>query len=164
MSVNISLDELLGYTDHERAKWRVWLGEDPSRLAVPFQPGGKFPTIGSLFDHVFLVERRHLSRLEGATPPDASGVAPGDVTALFEYADLVRADLRAYLTALSEADAASPMEISVTSGSYRMTRLTLSTHILVHEMRHLAQISYAARLAGLEPPGKHDFFYFREIR
>ena len=163
MSVNIGLDELLGYTDHERAKWRAWLGEEPSRLAIPFQPGGKFPTIGSLFDHVFLVERRHLSRLEGATPPDASGVVPGDVTALFEYADLVRADLRAFLTALSETDASSAMEISVTSGSYRMTRLTLLVHMLVHEIRHLAQISYAARLAGHEPPGKHDFFYFREL-
>jgi uncharacterized damage-inducible protein DinB len=163
VSVNLGFDELLGYTDHERAKWRAWLAEDPSRLAIPFQAGGRFPTVGSLFDHVFLVERRHLSRLEGATPPAESGVAQDNVTALFEYADLVRADLRAFVTALPAADAASPMEIAVASGSYRMTMLTLLIHMLVHEVRHLAQIAYAVRLAGQEPPGQHDFFYFREL-
>jgi uncharacterized damage-inducible protein DinB len=67
------------------------------------------------------------------------------------------------MAALQDAEAASPMEISVASGSYRMTRLALLIHMLVHEVRHFAQISYAVRLAGLEPPGKHDFFYFREL-
>jgi len=41
-----------------------------------------------------------------------------------------------------------------------MTRRRLVTHILLHEIRHLAQLAYAARLAGVEPPGQHDIFYF----
>jgi uncharacterized damage-inducible protein DinB len=43
-----------------------------------------------------------------------------------------------------------------------MTRHKLTTHILLHEVRHLAQIALAARLAGIEPPGLHDYFYFAE--
>jgi len=164
MSVSIALDELLGYSDNERIKWRAWFTEDPVRLAIPFQPGGRFPTLGSLLDHVFLVERRHLSRLEGATPPATSGVAADDVQALFEYSDLVRADLRAFLAALDDAEAGKPLVIAVMSGSFRMTKLTLATHILLHEARHLAQLAYAARLAGHEPPGQHDYFYSKELR
>ena len=74
MSITAGLPELLAYSDHERAKWRAWIEADPSRLALPFQEGARFPTVGSVLDHIFLVERRHLARMEGATPPESTGV------------------------------------------------------------------------------------------
>ena len=165
MNVAVSLASLLAYSDFERQKWREWLDANPSRLALAFQPGGRFPDIASLFDHLFLVERRHLSRLEGAVPPSATGVPPGDVAALFDYAELVRADFRAYLDALDEETAMTPIVITglQSSGDITMSRRRLITHILLHEIRHLAQIAYAARLAGHEPPGQHDLFYFGEF-
>jgi uncharacterized damage-inducible protein DinB len=43
-----------------------------------------------------------------------------------------------------------------------MTRGKLALHIVLHETRHLAQVALAARLAGHEPPGSHDYFYFSE--
>lgn len=162
MSAAVELRELLDYSDHERRKWRDWIASMPTRLEIPFQASGRFPTVGSLFDHIFLVERRHLSRLEGGTPPDSTGVAAGDWTALFEYADLVRADLRTYIADLDEDEARHAMTIVVQSGTETMTRRWLATHILLHEIRHLAQIAYAARHVGQEPPGRHDLFYFRE--
>ena len=160
MSVAVELHELLDYSDHERQKWRQWIAADPRRLDIPFQAGGRFPTFASLLDHVFLVERRHLSRLQGATPPDSSGVRPGDLTALFEYADLVRADFRRYLADLDSVAAQQPLTIVAQSGTQTMTKRRLAIHILLHEIRHVAQMAYAARSAGQEPPGQHDFFYF----
>jgi uncharacterized damage-inducible protein DinB len=162
MSISVELRELLDYSDHERAKWRKWIADDPARLALPFQAGGRFPTIGTLFDHVFLVERRHLSRLEGGTPPESTGVTPGDWDELFEYGDLVRADCRRYLADLDAEEARQSMTIVVQSGPATMTKRRLATHILLHEVRHLAQIAFAVRSAGLEPPGQHDLFYFAE--
>ena len=44
-----------------------------------------------------------------------------------------------------------------------MSRRRLTSHILLHEIRHLAQVAYAARLAGHEPPGEHDIFYFGDF-
>lgn len=162
MSAAIELRELLDYTDHERDKWRAWIAEDPRRLALPFQPGARFPTLGSLLDHVFLVERRHLARLQGGTPPDATGVPPSDWTALFDYAALVRSDLRRYIAETTPAEAAQIMTVAAQSGTQTMTRRRLAAHILLHEIRHLAQIALAVRLAGQEPPGRHDLFYFPE--
>ena len=162
MSTSVELRELLDYSDHERAKWREWIGADPARLQVGFQADGRFPTIGALFDHIFLVERRHLARLQGSTPPDSSGVKAGDWTALFQYADLVRADLRRYLADLGEDEARQSMTIVAQSGTQMMTKRRLATHIMLHEIRHLAQIAYAVRNAGQEPPGQHDLFYFAE--
>ena len=160
--IGLELRELIAWSDHERAKWRAWIEADPTRMALPFQPGARFPTIGSLFDHIFLVERRHLCRLEGGTPPEATGVAPDDWAGLFDYADLVRADLSKYVAELDENEARQTMTIVAQSGTQTMTRRWLAAHIILHEARHLAQIAYAVRASGQEPPGRHDIFYFGE--
>jgi uncharacterized damage-inducible protein DinB len=162
MSVALELAALMAYSDQERAKWRTWIEADPARLSIPFQRGGRFPTVGSLLDHVFLVERRHLSRMQGRELPDKTGVPAGDWHALLAYADASRADLRSYLSGLSDQTAGTWMTFTVSSGTFTMTRRKLASHILLHEIRHLAQVAYAARLAGHEPPGEHDFFYAPE--
>lgn len=159
MSISIGLDALLDYSDHEREKWRQWLAGDPARGSLPLQQTGRFPSIFALLDHVFLVERRHLARLEGAVPPDSTGVKAGDLSGLFEYAALVRADFRRYVTDTNDRRAQERMTVTLQDSSFSMTRQTLATHIVVHEVRHLAQLALAVRLAGLEPPGEHDYFY-----
>jgi uncharacterized damage-inducible protein DinB len=87
-------------------------------------------------------------------------VAQGDITALFDYAALVRADLRRYVSELTDAGAAEMMSVNIQGGSFPMTRRRLATHIVLHEVRHLAQLALAARLAGHPPPGEHDLFYY----
>jgi uncharacterized damage-inducible protein DinB len=163
MSITLRLEKLIDYSDHERDKWREWIAADSARLQIPFQPGGRFPTLASLLDHIFLVERRHLARLEGGTPPETTGVAAGNWEALFEYASLVRADFRRYVASVDAVRADEMMEFSVSTGPCRMTRRKLALHIVLHETRHLAQAALAVRTAGLEPPGNHDLFYFTEF-
>jgi len=162
MSVSIELDHLLDYSDAERAKWKAWIAADPARLQIPFQAGGRFPTAWHLLEHVFLVERRHLARLEGGVPPDATGVAPGDWEALFDYADLVRADFRRFVSDLDEEACAKALTLTVPSGTFTISCRKLSVHILLHEVRHLAQMAYAARVAGHAPSGQHDYLYAPE--
>jgi uncharacterized damage-inducible protein DinB len=160
MSVLLDLTELLDYSDYERCKWKEWIAADSRRLDIPFQRDGRFPTIGSLFDHTFLVERRHLARLQGGTPPGATGVAHGDWKALFEYAELVRADFRKYLADVDQPETLEPITIVAQSATRTMARRQLATHIVLHEVRHMAQIAFAVRASGAVPPGDHDLFYF----
>ena len=162
MSVALELAALMAYSDQERGKWRTWIEADPARLTIPFQRGGRFPTVASVLDHIFLVERRHLTRMQGDQLPEKTGVSPDDWEALLAYADTARADLRHYLGELTEQSAGQWMTFTVPSGTFTMTRRKLASHILLHEIRHLAQIAYAARLAGHEPPGEHDFMYAPE--
>jgi len=162
MSVALELAALMTYSDQERGKWRTWIEADPTRLSIPFQQGGRFPTVGSVLDHIFLVERRHLTRMQGGELPEKTGVQSGDWHSLLAYADAARTDLRGYLGGLTEQTAGQWMTFTVPSGTFTMTRRKLASHILLHEIRHLAQVAYAARLAGHEPPGEHDFFYAPE--
>jgi uncharacterized damage-inducible protein DinB len=161
MSMHVPFEPLLDYSDHERRKWRDWLAADARRMTTVLQPGGRFPTAAELLDHVFLVERRHLCRLEGGTPPDETGVPAGDWERLFEYGGLVRADLRRYVSDLTDAAAEGMISFTAVGvGPMTMSRRRLLTHIFLHETRHLAQLALAARTSGIEPPGKHDLFFF----
>lgn len=160
MSVSLALTELLDYSDYERGKWKAWVQADPARLNLPFQAGARFPTVWSMLEHIFLVERRHLARLEGGTAPESTGVAPGDWAALVEYADLVRADLRQYVAGLDDTEAATTFSFTTPMGTFTTSRRKLATHILLHELRHWAQVAHAARVAGVAPPGEHDMLFF----
>jgi uncharacterized damage-inducible protein DinB len=160
MSANVDFQNLLAYTDHERAKWKTWLAADPARLAIPFQDGGRFPTVGSLLNHVFWVEERHLARLEGTPVPDTTGVPNDDVNALYEFGDRVRRNLRRFVTTTDDRRMNEPITFTLRDGPpLTVLRRKLAAHILLHEIRHLAQIAYAVRVAGQEPPGEHDYFF-----
>jgi uncharacterized damage-inducible protein DinB len=164
MSLTVPVGDLLDYSDHERRKWREWLAADPGRLTLALQPGGRFPTAAALLDHIFLVERRHLARLEGGTPPGSTGIPPDDIDALFDYGRLVRADFRRYVADLDDEQAAGTLQVVLSNGTFTLTRRKLATHIVLHEVRHLAQLALAARLAGHAPPGEHDLFYCPDVR
>jgi uncharacterized damage-inducible protein DinB len=161
--LSLSLDELFAYTDEERGKWRVWLEANPAATDLRLQPDGRFATVGALIDHIFLVEARHLARLQGTPVPEASGVGAGDAVALFAYAARTRDALRAYTARLDDVEAQKPRDFAVQSGSYRMTPRKLLLHICVHEIRHWAQVALGVRQAGLAPPGNHDFFYSKAV-
>lgn len=160
MTAGIGFDELLAWSDHERRKWKAWIAADPQRLAMPFQPRGRFPTVGALLEHLFFVERRHLSRMQGAVPPEASGIPPGDWQALLEYADLVRADLHEYVAGMTEEEGGGTVTFKLPTGPLSITRRRLTAHVLLHEARHLAQLAHTVRLAGFDPPGDHDYLFF----
>ena len=59
MSLTLTFDELLRYTNAERDKWRRGSRRIRTRWKSSVQPGGRLPTVGKLIDHIFLVERRH---------------------------------------------------------------------------------------------------------
>ena len=160
MSLTISLDELLAWTAEERAKWLPWFRDNPTALDAAVQPDGRFPTVASLLEHVFLVEVRHTRRLQRLDLPGHTGVDTGDIEGLFGYAERGRDGVHLFLTTLSNDDATTPRDVVVQSGgSFSMTPRKLLFHMALHEVRHWAQIAAAVRMAGFTPPGDHDLFY-----
>ena len=163
MTLTITLDELLAWTEEERAKWLPWLKANPGALDVAVQPGGRFPTVAALIDHIFLVEHRHTLRLQGKELPAQSGIAAGDVDALYEYAARGREGVRRYLPTLNQNDINVPRDVVVASGTYPLSPRKLLFHMVLHEVRHWAQIAAAVRAAGHAPPGDHDLFYSKAL-
>jgi len=159
MPLTIAFDELMRYTNAEREKWRHWLGDHGTALEAPVQPGGRLPTVGKLIDHIFLVERRHLQRLTSQPLSESTGLTGNNASPLFDYGASVRRELEKYVADLGDDEADTLRTFEVREKQWPMTPRKLLFHILLHEMRHWAQVALAARLAGFEPPGDHDLFY-----
>ena len=163
MALHLSFDELLRFTSDEREKWRRWLQSHPDAMDATLQPGGRFPTVGKLIDHVFLVERRHLQRLTGDPLGGSTGLTGNNAPPLFDYGASVRRELEQFAELIDEDEANEPRPIVLHEQTVGLPRKLLF-HILVHEIRHWAQVALAVRLAGFEPPGEHDLFFSRALR
>jgi uncharacterized damage-inducible protein DinB len=162
--VNLAYAELLRYTGDERDKWRSWFATRPEALEAPVQPGGRLPTVGKLIDHIFLVEQRHLQRLLELKPSEQTGLTGNNAAPLFDYGASVRRELEQYVGDLDEDQADQARAFVVREQNWTMTPRKLLFHILLHEIRHWAQVALAVRLAGFEPPGDHDLFFSRALK
>jgi len=163
--MQLAFDELLRYTNEEREKWRGWFATHTDAMDVELQPGGRFGTVGTLIDHMFLVERRHLQRLRGAPLDTQTGLSGRHSPPLFDYGASVRRELEQFTEDLDDEAADEPRKITVQSGGeFVMTPRKLLFHCLLHETRHWAQIALAVRRAGLDPPGNHDLFYSKALK
>ena len=150
--LTLTYDELLRYTLEERDKWRRFFSSHPQSMETPFQPGGRFSTVGKLIDHIFLVERRHVQRLRGEPLADRTGLTGNNAPPLFDYGASVRRELEQYAGELDEDVAGQIRTFEVRDQQWPMTARKLLFHVLMHEIRHWAQIAMAVRLAGFEPP------------
>jgi len=163
-SLNLTFDELLRYTTGEREKWRTWLSTHPEAMETTVQPGGRLPTVGKLIDHIFLVERRHIQRLMREPLSSSTGLTGSNVAPLFDYGASVRRELEQLADDLDPDVADEVRILEVRERQWPVSARKLLFHILVHEIRHWAQVAMAIRLAGLDPPGDHDLFFSNALR
>jgi uncharacterized damage-inducible protein DinB len=159
----LGYDELLRYTNGERDKWRAWFAEHPGAIEASVQPGARFGTVGKLIDHIFLVERRHLQRLNAQPLVEHTGLTGNNAAPLFDYGASVRRELEQYVDNLTD-DPDQVRTFDIRGVPMQMTTRKLLFHILIHETRHWAQIAAAVRVAGFEPPGDHDLLFSKALR
>ena len=162
--LTLAFDELLRYTLEDREKWRTFFAVHPQAMEIPLHPGGRFSTVGKLIDHIFLVERRHVQRLRGEPLADRTGLTGNNAPPLFDYGASVRRELEHYVGELDDDVAGQIRVFEVRDQQWSMSARKLLFHVLMHEVRHWAQIALAIRLAGLDPPGDHDLFFSGALR
>ena len=166
MSLTFSFDEFLDYTAEEREKWERWFADKPASIyAARVQDEGNFPTVWQLMDHIFMVEKRHTQRLANETPlVETTGVHEPDVAAIFAWGRAARERFQRAFGSLSEAEASTPRSFLVMGKTYSFTPRKLAFHVMMHEVRHWAQIATAVRNAGFPPPGQPDLIFSRAMK
>jgi len=159
MTFPFSLDDLLAYSDWDRARWRDWfLEKGPDALSVGLGPNadGRFNTIGELIRHIFSAEKRYVERVLKVPLSDTSVVPAGDAEALFHFGQESRRALRELLATAPNTEWDAPREMPVGKQLLKVTARAMIIQATTHELRHWAQIATLLRLAGYAA-GSHDY-------
>ena len=161
MPIHLSLDELMDYTDWERQKWHDWLrqrGEQVLKLSAGPHGDGRFQTVGDLIKHIFSAETRYVDRLSNRPLTDTASVPTDDVEALFQFGQQSRKGLRELVETLPAQEWEVPNDFTILKYFLRATPRKIVVHVLMHEIRHWAQIGTVLRLNGF-PCDFQDFLF-----
>ena len=159
MAFPFAIDDLLAYTDWDRAQWHAWFRQQgPAALAVGLGPNsdGKIKNAGELVRHIFGAEWRYVDRVRGAEPRDLGSVRADDVEALFALGRESRQALRDLLKELPTARWDTLQEIKLGPNPRQITLRTMIVQAITHEIRHWAQLATLLRIEG-KKTGAHDF-------
>ncbi len=152
----LTFRELLDYTAGENARWEAWFAAAPDALDLTYADG-RLATVRGVVHHVFVVERRHSERLLGRPVSDYGDVPAAPDAALFAAGREARAMLEEFLASATAADLAAVIEFdTLSAGRQRATKRKLAGHVLVHGVRHWAQLAAHLRAAGRPTGWAHD--------
>ncbi len=161
MSPGVAITDLLDYTDWERQTWLEWLRQrGPAALEIGAGPhgDGRFQRVGELLRHIFSAEKRYVERLSGLPVTDAASIPLDDIEALFQFGQQSRHALRQFTEKLPPEDWDAAKEFKVLNSSVTATPRKVVAHVLLHEIRHWAQIATILRWNGMTAEF-HDFLF-----
>ena len=161
MAVQLSLDDLIGYTDWERQKWHERLrqqGDTVLKTSIGPHGDGRFATVGELMRHIFSAEKRYVERLGERPLTDTSLVAADNLEALFQFGRQSREELKDFVEVFPAENWDVPFEFKLMNSVLRVTPKKIIVHVLTHEVRHWAQIATLLRLNGVTGDF-HDFLF-----
>lgn len=155
--MNLTVEELLSYTDEERAKWESWFashGDGPLALSPN---NAAHPCVGALVLHMFGPELQYTEFMRGETEfTDYTEMAFDKAETLFAFGRRSREALRAWSTTARAEDWERRLE---PQEGVSVSARKIAVHVLLHEIRHWAQIALVVRQHGLAPPGNHDLLF-----
>ena len=167
--MHLTIDELLAYTDEERAKWEAWFqahGNEPLKLAVPMDV---HPAVSALILHCFWAELfyAHWMRDDILTEKQMKELSEtydaDKAEQVFAFGHSARKALREATRAYTEQDWEKKHMVEGWGMHLEGPARKLIAHILVHEIRHWAQVAVTIRQHGLAPPGEHDLLFSKSF-
>jgi uncharacterized damage-inducible protein DinB len=155
----ITFQELIQYTSGETGRWHRWLAANPD--ALDFAWGDeRLPTVRHLVQHIFVVERRSADRLRGDEPSPLGVVKTESVESLFAGGWEARERLERYLASATDEELTSRLEFTSERGDRASaSKRKIVAHVLLHGIRHWAQLAAELRRRGRPTEGRHDIAF-----
>jgi uncharacterized damage-inducible protein DinB len=155
----ITLEELLADNEAATQKWQAWFAKNLAALDVPcsiYNSGA----VRGLLKHIFAVELRHSQRLLGEEVTSYDAIPVGSLDDLMTVHSQAIQNLRKFLSTTSDAALLEVIPLqTVSAGTLHASRRKLFTHILLHSMRHQAQLTSLLREAGYKTDWPKDFLF-----
>lgn len=161
----VTLEDLLADYEATAARWRKFFEDTPGAALVPTDIAGS-KNIGELVWHIYAASFRHAQRLLGEEVTDLeSFTTVRDIPAAFALEAEAVKKLQQFLANTSEAALEEQLEFQsrITGRISYGSRRKLCMHLLVHAIRHWAQIGTLARLGGYPPDWPQDIWFSEGI-
>lgn len=153
----ITFKELLADNEANTVKWQAWFEAHPQALEVLCDVADS-KTVEELVHHIFVVQLRHSQRLLGEPVHGYDNDPVAAPKMLFSLADEGRNNLLRFIEHTSESHAGEVIHFTLRSGrQVSVSRRKLVVHIMIHGIRHWAQISTLLRQSGYHPGWGSDF-------
>jgi uncharacterized damage-inducible protein DinB len=133
-------------------------GDPVLKISAGEHGDGRFQTIGDYVRHIFSAEKRYVERLEGRPLTDTSAIPSDNVKTLFLFGRESRSEFRRLLETFPSEQWDVAQEFKILTSSIQVTPRKIATHMVLHEIRHWAQIATLFRLNGLKGDF-HDFLF-----
>ena len=156
INMHRSVEELLRYTEEERAKWEQWFRENGEELLKTPVAGDRENTIGALILHMFGPELRYIQRLRNEPLSEYRGRPCARIDEVFGFGIESRKAMRDFIRQAKPEDWNRTVEFNAAGRNFRASGRKVVLHALMHEVRHWAQVARLMRERGFVPPGNHD--------
>jgi uncharacterized damage-inducible protein DinB len=155
----VTFQELIAYTNGETARWHRWLAANPDALDLAWGDE-RIPTVRHLVRHIFSIERRSADRLCGDEPSPLDLLKMDDVESLFAGGREAREKLERYLATATDDELTGRLEFTTASHDRASaSRRKIVAHVLLHGIRHWAQLAAELRRQGRATEGRHDIAF-----
>jgi uncharacterized damage-inducible protein DinB len=152
----LTFRELLDYTAADTERWHRWLAGHPEVLELPIGTG-RTATVRGLVHHIIVVERRYTDRLRGEPITTYEQVPNDPLEGLFGVFGETRTRLDAWLASATDEDLARRLEFqTISAGTLTGSARKIVGHLLLHGIRHWAQIATVVRQNGYATDWGHD--------
>lgn len=153
----ITFKELFADSEATTAKWKAWFQAHPQALELLCDVAGS-KTVAELVHHIFVVQLRHSQRLLGEPIHGYENDPVTEPQALFALAEEGDSNLRRFIAQAGDAHANEVIHFTIRSGrQVSVSRRKVFVHVMIHSIRHWAQISTLLRQNGLHPGWPQDF-------
>ena len=154
----LTAEELLAWADRTATEWRALLTAHPEALAFPCEINDG-ETVADLIHHIVGAELGYATRLCSAPALAREDVPRGTAETLYATHDRAMAMLRDLLLQ-DDVDWEELIEFKTgTAGAFRATRRTVFVHLVMHSIRHHAQLATVVRQSGVRADFEMDYLF-----
>lgn len=153
----LSGEELYAWAERTSSGWRALLAAHPEALAFPCDIRAT-TTAAELLKHIVAVELLFAEWLSAMPATPLEAIPSGTVEAIYATHDKAMGLLLA-LNGREETWWREPVDFPMRSGGgvIRAERRAFATHLLMHSIRHCAQLATIVRQHGIAPGWQMDY-------
>jgi uncharacterized damage-inducible protein DinB len=158
MMTALSGMELLAWVEQTSTGWRALVCEHPEMLSQPCDVR-ETSSVAGLLQHIVAVELRYAQRLNGMKESSYDEIGFSSGEELYSTHDRAMELLRVVL-GRDEFQWEENIEFTTrNSGTMRASRRVILVHLLMHSIRHYAQLATLVRHHGIVPNWPMDYLF-----